>query len=68
MYVCVCNGLTDRQVRGVAAAGGRSAAGVYRSFGVRPQCGKCVPMMRDILRDSAASPSDDGLASTASQA
>jgi bacterioferritin-associated ferredoxin len=63
MYVCVCNGLTDRQVRDIAEAGGRSAAGVYRSFGVRPQCGKCVPMMRDILREPARDLPDDGLAS-----
>ncbi|HTZ79224.1 MAG TPA: (2Fe-2S)-binding protein [Stellaceae bacterium] len=51
MYVCLCNGLTDRQVRGAAGSAKCSPAGVYRALGVRPQCGKCVPLMREILRD-----------------
>jgi len=62
MYVCLCNGLTDRQVRGVAKAGGCSPAGVHRSLGVRPRCGKCLPMMREILRDISQNAPDEGLA------
>ncbi len=53
MYVCLCNGFTDRQVRSVAGEG-CSTASVYRSLGVRPQCGKCVPVVRDILRGTEA--------------
>ena len=68
MYVCLCNGFTDRQVRGVAPNVKCSAAGVYRALGVRPQCGKCVPTVREILRDLAPVTSDDGLASAASPA
>jgi bacterioferritin-associated ferredoxin len=45
MYVCVCNGLTTRQVRS-AAATCSSTGGVYRSLGVTPQCGKCIPTIR----------------------
>jgi bacterioferritin-associated ferredoxin len=45
MYVCVCNGLTSRQVT-AAAAHCSSTGGVYRSFGVTPQCGKCIPTIR----------------------
>jgi bacterioferritin-associated ferredoxin len=59
MYVCLCHGLTDRQVKGVARSAGCSVAAVHRAFGVRMQCGKCVPMMREILRDlSPVSPVD----------
>jgi bacterioferritin-associated ferredoxin len=67
MYVCLCNGLTDRQVRGAAKAG-CSASGVHRSLGVRPKCGKCLPMMREIVRDLAQDTPDGGLASAASPA
>jgi bacterioferritin-associated ferredoxin len=49
MYVCLCNGFTDKQVR--AAGSGCSVAGVYRSLGVQPRCGKCVPMVREILQE-----------------
>jgi bacterioferritin-associated ferredoxin len=52
MYVCLCNGLTDRDVRN-CAAGGCSVAMVYRSLGCEPQCGKCVPYVRQMLRETA---------------
>jgi bacterioferritin-associated ferredoxin len=48
MYVCVCNGLTSRQVR-AAAADCSSTGGVYRALGVAPQCGKCIPTIRDTI-------------------
>jgi bacterioferritin-associated ferredoxin len=53
MILCLCHGLSDRQIR---AACGRPEIGavscVYRHFGCRPQCGKCVPLVRDMLRDA----------------
>jgi bacterioferritin-associated ferredoxin len=51
MYVCLCNGVTDKQVRAVHGGTGCSAASVYRSLGVQPKCGKCVPVVRQILRE-----------------
>jgi bacterioferritin-associated ferredoxin len=45
MYVCVCNGLTTRQV-GAAASRCSSIGAVYRLLGVTPQCGKCIPTIR----------------------
>jgi bacterioferritin-associated ferredoxin len=48
MYVCVCNGLTSRQVQ-TAAACCSSTGGVYRALGVAPQCGKCIPTIRAIV-------------------
>jgi bacterioferritin-associated ferredoxin len=45
MYVCVCNGLTTRQVC-AAAARCSSIGAVYRSLGVTPQCGKCISTIR----------------------
>jgi bacterioferritin-associated ferredoxin len=68
MYVCICNGLTDRQVRGIAQSVGCSAASVHCSLGVRVRCGKCLPMMQEILRDVAQSPLSDGLAAQATAA
>ncbi len=58
MYVCLCHGFTDRQVKELAASGTRSVAKVYQHFGVRPKCGKCVQYVRDIVKDgeSVAAP------------
>ena len=54
MYVCLCNGFTDGEVRSAGASCEASVADVYRSLGVRPKCGKCVPMVRDIVRTANA--------------
>ena len=52
MYICLCNGLTDRDVR-ANCEGGCSVAMVYRSLGCEPQCGKCVPYVRQMLRQQS---------------
>lgn len=56
MYVCVCHGFTDRALRGSAALCDGTVADLYRTLGVRPSCGKCVPMVRDALRPTPPSP------------
>lgn len=61
MYVCLCHALTDRDLLPHTAAGAASVAGVYRACGCRPQCGKCVPFVRQMLRERgelAAAPGD----------
>ena len=51
MYICLCNALTDRDIHRHTAGGGSSVAMVYRACGCRPQCGKCVPFVRQMLRE-----------------
>lgn len=59
MYVCLCHGLNDRQVRAAIDEGGAgSAAQVYQHFECRPRCGKCVATVREMVR--AATPSSKG--------
>jgi bacterioferritin-associated ferredoxin len=53
MYICLCNGLTDGKVRMVARRAECSVAEVYRALGCKPQCGKCVPFVRDLIREAA---------------
>jgi bacterioferritin-associated ferredoxin len=59
MYVCLCNGFTDGQVRAVSPESSGSAAEVYRQLGCRPRCGKCVPMVREMVRRQSASHGGD---------
>lgn len=49
MYVCICNAISDRQARSYTDSGACSVAAFYRSLGVKPKCGKCVPALRDML-------------------
>ncbi|WP_097462085.1 bacterioferritin-associated ferredoxin [Mangrovitalea sediminis] len=51
MYVCLCHGVTDRQVRAAARAGCESMRQLGRKLGVGTQCGRCTRMARDILRE-----------------
>jgi bacterioferritin-associated ferredoxin len=51
MYVCLCNGFTDREVRRAAKSGVCSARDIYSLLGATPQCGKCIPAVESILRE-----------------
>jgi len=49
MYLCICNAITDSQARSQCPASGCSVAAFYRTLGVTLKCGKCVPVLREIL-------------------
>lgn len=53
MYVCVCNAINCRTVRSAVGEGARSVSEVFRSAGKRPQCGRCVDTMRDMISEHA---------------
>ena len=53
MYVCLCNALTDRDFQQHTSGSDCSVSMVYRACGREPQCGKCVPFVRQMLRDAA---------------
>ena len=41
MYVCNCNGITERQVTAAVKAGAARWKDVHTYYGCAPQCGKC---------------------------
>lgn len=49
MYLCICNAITDGQARSHDAISACSVAAFYRALGIKPKCGKCVPIVREIL-------------------
>lgn len=52
MYVCVCKGITDTQIRAAVQDGASSLREVRKSLGVASQCGKCGILTRQIVRES----------------
>ena len=52
MYVCICKGVTDRQIRRAVDAGATRMRDLRRELGVCTDCGKCGPCAREILHDS----------------
>ena len=59
MYVCICNGVTDRDIRQAAEAGCRTVAELTMRTGCGATCGTCLDMAADLL--VAARPRDASL-------
>ena len=51
MYVCVCNAITDKQIREAAETGVRDLWDLQATLGVAPNCGSCKETAADILRE-----------------
>ena len=51
MIVCVCNNISDREIRQAADLGLASMGELRRDLGVGTCCGKCVSCARQVLRD-----------------
>jgi bacterioferritin-associated ferredoxin len=49
MYVCICHGLSDKQLTHAVEAGARSFEQLQACTGVATCCGACEPCAREIL-------------------
>jgi bacterioferritin-associated ferredoxin len=54
MYVCICNEVTDREIREAVYSGARCLSDIQEELGVATQCGKCGQMAGCILMESLA--------------
>ena len=55
MYVCICNAITDKQIRGAAMAGVSDLWQLQAELGVAAQCGSCKEQASSIIRETRAS-------------
>lgn len=55
MYICLCNGHRERDIRDAAATGLRSARTIYRQLGGPPRCGRCLRMAKQVVDEVHAS-------------
>ena len=51
MYVCICNGVTEQQVRDAADAGCASVAELTMRTGAGANCGSCLDMAADMIAE-----------------
>ncbi|MHA7002727.1 bacterioferritin-associated ferredoxin [Aeromonas schubertii] len=49
MYVCLCRGITDSQIRKAVQSGKREFRQLKQELEVGAQCGKCVRMAMEII-------------------
>ena len=49
MYVCVCNGHRDSDIREAAASGLRCPREIYRHLGKPARCGRCLEFASELV-------------------
>ncbi|MEE4880078.1 bacterioferritin-associated ferredoxin [Pseudomonas alliivorans] len=52
MYVCLCQGVTDGQIREAILEGCCSYREVRETLGVASKCGKCACLAKEVVRDT----------------
>jgi bacterioferritin-associated ferredoxin len=56
MYVCICNGYRDSELRELASSGVACAIEAYHTLGGGPCCGRCVPTAQQIIDETRGRP------------
>ena len=51
MYVCLCTGVTDGQIRSCVAEGACSLKDLRETLGVATRCGRCAPYAKSLLKE-----------------
>jgi bacterioferritin-associated ferredoxin len=54
MYVCICNGVTDRDIRQAVEAGCRSVAELTMRTGAGATCGSCLDLAAELMEQARA--------------
>ncbi|MET4730016.1 bacterioferritin-associated ferredoxin [Lysobacter enzymogenes] len=52
VYVCICNGVTDRDIRQAAEAGCRSVSELTMRTGAGANCGSCLDLAGSLLEQA----------------
>ena len=60
MYVCVCQAVTERQVREAVEQGVSSMRGLREQLGVASECGRCARCAQGILKECRTCPQQQG--------
>ena len=49
MIVCVCNAITEHELRDLAKAGAHTPEAAYEKLDCEPQCGCCLDYAQEII-------------------
>jgi len=49
MFVCLCNGLRERDVRRAVDGGAATVGEAFDSLACEPRCATCVPQIRTLI-------------------
>ncbi len=65
MYVCICNAVTDRQIREAAERGTTRLSQLRKECGVPGDCGRCARHAHELLREARAARREPDFAESA---
>jgi bacterioferritin-associated ferredoxin len=65
MYVCICKGVTDREIRSAVEDGIHTVRGLRKELGCTGQCGKCKAQVCEIRDEVIAGQVDMSLGTLA---
>jgi bacterioferritin-associated ferredoxin len=51
MYVCICNGHRDRDIREAAKTGISCPRTIYRQLGKPVKCGRCISFATEVIAE-----------------
>jgi len=54
MYICLCLGVTDREIKQTIAEGACTVEDVMYCTGAGTRCGSCVETIADLLEEASA--------------
>ncbi len=54
MYICICNAIREKDIRGAARCHAGRAEDIYGRLGFKPQCRQCLEDADDVISDERA--------------
>jgi bacterioferritin-associated ferredoxin len=52
MYVCLCNGITEKQIRDAVHGGADTLVALRYSLGVASCCGRCADCAQQVVQET----------------
>lgn len=62
MIVCICEGVSDREILRVIKEGARSLVDIRKACGAGSQCGRCKEYLKCMLNDNKTVDEQNGCA------
>ncbi|NRB39589.1 MAG: bacterioferritin-associated ferredoxin [Pseudomonadales bacterium] len=58
MYICICKGITDSDIRNAVIDGASDMRSVRKQLGVSTQCGQCSCQAKSVFQEAMAELAD----------
>jgi len=56
MYICLCNGIRESELRRLAKDGVHEAEQAYAALGNHPKCGACLNSAQEVMDETLGKP------------